>query len=527
MRADLPRGIQMIQKLAGAFALLGACGCAYAQVGFQPAVKIADGVAGRLLVQADVNGDRRNDIVLLSTGPDAATTRKLVVLFRNLDGSYAPPAIHDIGWTQYSYNQSLASGDIDNDGDPDFVAHNLNNDGELVVMRNDGSGGFTLASLNLGDGTVELKIVDIDGDGNRDLSVNHMDSGIVQIAYGDGQGGFPTRGTATATISTSSYELVDVDGDGLRDLTFATIVHDSTHGYRDEIWIRWNTGNGFTNSPTRIRVPSLYFGLADLDGNGTMDVLGYPQFGGATLARSFLQTSPRKFGRPVPGHVDDVDGREIDIDSDGHVDIVHPGGSWISYMRGRGDGRFDRLARRFTSVYGVQHFLDLDADGRLDLLTLADGAAYASYADGEPTGPDLALSVDADSNGMSLRITNIGNLPSAEFVVDLRTSVRVGSVHEQDVPAGCNSEGVDPDAVKMYCQLPALAPGESDVIAYGHYVLGPNNFNVLSVRAKLLGEPDMQVANDTLTRQIPLGTALGNDGTPLRPRSGASLRQVR
>ena len=230
-----------------------------------------------------------------------------------------------------------AVGDVDGDGDADLVAvWNRPMDGEIqqswTVASNDGLGSFELtqevplSTTSSFDHPIALRGSDFDGDGLLDLAVSG--GGIVEVWYNWGGGFDPTLELSGVGLT----GLVDGDGDGDVDLLIRGYDGES---YYVTLWI--NDGYDFVSSDTfvldseelrpylpagqplgeaasllwnrpcyeppgpwqltqpwaALEEPPLFFEaevnpcalhlLADLDGNGTVDLLGSPESIGAFL----------------------------------------------------------------------------------------------------------------------------------------------------------------------------------------------------------------------------------------------------
>jgi hypothetical protein len=129
----------------------------------------------------------------------------------------------------------LYSGDLDHDGDPDFVAVDVNGwpqTSQTRVIWNDGTGRLSLGPVQFtGSGLVVQQLVDYDGDGELDLIFR--EPGVVLAptvtfwwCAGDGQGGFgatqpvfaPPHAVAGSGARTYLASLHDLDGDGDQDV---------------------------------------------------------------------------------------------------------------------------------------------------------------------------------------------------------------------------------------------------------------------------------------------------------------------
>ena len=118
-------------------------------------------------------------------------------------------------------------GDVDGDGDLDFVAASINSS-VLNVRLNDGTGTFTTppsGNYNVSDAVVGMEMKDIDADGDLDLVFNKVNSGKVSVLRNDGTGAFAVPPAPYQDISVDNNNfalaLADIDGDGDLDMLSA------------------------------------------------------------------------------------------------------------------------------------------------------------------------------------------------------------------------------------------------------------------------------------------------------------------
>jgi hypothetical protein len=206
---------------------------------------------------ADMNGDGRMDLLIL----DGLT---LGVMLGDGHGSFSQPAYYAA-----SGSEAIAVGDFDGDGRLD-VALNAGLSREQILLG-DGLGGFrSFAFVNDGLGASASSLIagDFNGDGKLDLAVvGTASSTQIRILLGTGNGSFtpgPLTELPAAIQNLGALLAADFNQDNRLDLALIA----------GSVWIMTNDGTGaFGNIERYGQFSERRMGLADLDGNGLLDIL--------------------------------------------------------------------------------------------------------------------------------------------------------------------------------------------------------------------------------------------------------------
>ena len=281
----------------------------------------------------------------------------------------------------------------------DPVGHTIS----ILLNNNNSTGTFTALTPANSPATngfiTRLVAVDLNEDGNMDLlaiDANSSPNGI-RFYAGDGTGHF----AAPVVISSDTHTpnaLVAVDLNGDHHLDLAVTMGDSTG-------IFLGHGNGTFSAPTYLPYTdtlngdgAVHIAAADIDHDGDIDLVttsgNFP--GGVTVFRNNGDATFTRSRFQINSVVTDpIFVALADLDGDGNIDIVTanqfgctPDGSNLSARPGNGDGTFGAIVP-ISVGYGPtcidSHWqpnaiaaVDLNCDGAADLIVANFNTAFTS-----------------------------------------------------------------------------------------------------------------------------------------------------
>lgn len=296
---------------------------------FRPPVVINAGSSDQVAV-GDLTGDGVPDIVDLSTSGFGITIHP-----GHGDGTFGEQYDPTFALLSGSKWRGLALGDVDGDGDIDFVVAGTYNGGDcLGVGFNDGSGHFppvTGVPTNASWGSPNartFKLADFDGDGFLDVVM------VRRVLFNDGNGNFVTQDPLELDLMSpgSNLRCTDLNQDGIQDVItlsanehlggggtgyFQTVVA-SQFGSPD----RGGAANRCPILPYSAYDPYTtgQFTLADADGDGLVDL----ELGGGTSLQTFKGLGGSQFSGPIGtvecGYMSEL--LTTDLNGDGRSDLV-------------------------------------------------------------------------------------------------------------------------------------------------------------------------------------------------------------
>ncbi len=235
---------------------------------------VIDADSGTDLVRAP--GGRLLPLPLVGTlGIRLESTRGIgpIVSTRRAAGRLRPEAtgarVEIVGGEQ---PEGVALGDLDGDGDLDLVTANETS-GDIAIHLNDGAGGVQETRLvAMSPGLTSVALADFDGDGRLDVAAGE------HVRLGRGDGTFGRRVSVVPGFEGGNVRAADLDGDGDVDIA---------GGRTGILYLRHGRGDGtFEPDLVVVRMGCTRFELADMNGDGLLDIVGCGSMQGADGVRA-------------------------------------------------------------------------------------------------------------------------------------------------------------------------------------------------------------------------------------------------
>lgn len=380
------------------------------------------------VVIADLDGDGRPDLAATVSDIDGPPPHDGIVKVW-LQRADAPGRFHPATrWAVGPDPWELRVADVDGDRRPDLVVMSSQASAVagaalvdvLTLLRADpASPGRFLAptTLHAGLRLVDIALADLDGDALPDIAFTGIGDAGARLGLFWSRAAAPGRFEAPvdrAQPGAGALVAADLDGDGRHDLA----VVGGAAG--DQVWLHRRDPASARGLLAPVQVAAAASGslsdllATDLDRDGRSDlVLGVRSSAvfGAAGELATLRQDPQQPGRfeplqrlPLARHT--WEGLAADVDGDGRRDLVASGAGWDGVLAddvievfpglAGSDARFGAAVRTLSEGTSSGWHLaagDLDGDGRDELAMPFDGGVLLWHAD--PAAPGRLLRADA------------------------------------------------------------------------------------------------------------------------------------
>lgn len=305
------------------------------------------------------------------------------------------------------YGEGIASGDIDRDGALDIIAG-----GHWFKHQ----GGTTYNAIPIDDDYNQSRVAvgDLNGDGRLDIVLSSGDN-VGPLSWYTCSAN-PLNGGCwreTKLIDSvdhgHSLEVVDINNDGALDIFTAEMRLNGNNGDA-KMWAFYGHGDGtFTENEISESVGVHEARLADLNGDGRLDILGKPYNWQTPRLDLWFNVSLGLFADWERTVIDaDKGARAVfveaaDLNKDGWRDIV-TGAWWYENPGGAGAWTKHKIGEPLNDMTAVA---DFDKDGDLDIL--------GSQGQGSSLSKNFAWAQNDGSGNFTIR-TNIESVDTAGFL---------------------------------------------------------------------------------------------------------------
>jgi surface protein len=327
--------------------------------------------------------------------------------------------------------QAIDSGDLNNDGYPDFIVNALG----FKVYLNDGDGTFTVSAL-YDEKTLNIRsadLADMNGDGYLDYILPDFNS-LVHIFYNNKDGTFGDAFTITGVGNNLGASAADLNNDSHIDIVTA-------HWSGSSVAVILNNGNGTFATPVEYSVAGIgprKIAIADLNNDGHNDLAVTTDAAGSISV--LLNNGDGTFADYVSyansGWVY-TSGVDVgDVNQDGNIDIAvaaHGACQYMGILLNNGDGTFSSGSNFSLNCEGANDIKlgDVNGDGYLDTIVahsqgivsvfLNNGSgSFASrsilYLGASSGDTNLSLDDFDQDGGLDIVVSSSGNARAVVFL---------------------------------------------------------------------------------------------------------------
>jgi tetratricopeptide (TPR) repeat protein len=380
------------------------------------------------VVPIDFNYDFKTDLVLAGAGGVRLMRQDSPTAFTDVTAqSKLPKSVINAAYT------GAWAVDIEADGDLDIVLGSK--DGVPTVLRNNGDDTFLAIHPFSGiAGLSGFAWADFDGDGNPDAAIIDG-AGHLHVFMNERQGQFRERPLPASISSVKAIAVADANSDGILDLLAVESdgavlrISDKNEGESWETFEIARVPDVANNLAGEVRLQ-----VADLDNNGALDLLlspaSLPSAKSSNGSLIWLGDEQGKFvllkRTPAPGLVFDV----ADLNGDGKLDLVglSPDGAPVLGVNQSSKNYHWEIVRpHAVQAVGDQRINPFGVGGEIEVRS-------GLLVQKQPiTGPQLHFGLGEQTEAEVVRVVWPNGTVRAEFGVKADTDV----VTEQRLKASC------------------------------------------------------------------------------------------
>ncbi len=324
---------------------------------------------------ADFNGDGRQDLAVVAKD-DANESGQLYILPQGPDGTLAAPNCFNLKGSDHT----LAVGDLSGDGLADVAVSGSGSDQKVYVFLGATEGIFsTRRAYPAGSNPPDIVVGDLSGDGRADLALARGGDPFVDLLLQQADGDLaPTISLPADSTGNADLAVGDLNGDGLLDLVKGFYSRDSIlnvflqqadHSFASEI---------SQPNPEYLSADSIAVGDVTGDGRDDVVVSSVNSLPNAWAIIFDLGSDGRlsEMAR-YPLRSDATATGLADLDGDGRLDVILVSTVGVNVLPQQADGRLGAaqsyLTVRTSPRPQSMSVGDLNGDGRLDIVTAGQG----------------------------------------------------------------------------------------------------------------------------------------------------------
>ena len=293
---------------------------------FDAKVDYATGVKPSAVLLADMDNDRKMDIVVLNNGSTNVSVFKNNCTSGTI--SFAARVNGATGTTGYNTN-AIAVGDIDHDGYLDIIATNGLKNTISILLNTSTSTAISFATkveYPTGTSPHGVAIGDIDGDTNIDIVVANNSGNSVSVIKNltsmTGTTAMAAKVDYSVGTGPQAVALGDIDNDGKLDIITSNFTSGSVSILRNTSFSNTISLSTAVNKTTAASAQSI--GLADIDGDGKVDITNANSAGIISVLKNSKKKTTPSFVTAVGFSTGTANVFHTmgDVDGDGKIDAV-------------------------------------------------------------------------------------------------------------------------------------------------------------------------------------------------------------